>query len=1012
VTVRRAPALVPSGGRIGESLMPTLSTLAVLFAMFAPQQGDSKPPEPAPTRVELPPNETIRIHGTAVAVDEAGTEHAHEDGLLRLAQWPTGLFEVPVRDGKFEATVVAGAKLLMPRLQLSNRTVELQHEEVVANAHGSIDLRGPWGGDLDLKVVDAATHAELSDCEWIHDPSFQILVDLDGRRSFAGESANHVASPLKLAQAGRYWVRAPGHAWQLFVFEGGDAGSHGEATLALPKACTLDVVLPEAKTKEREWLVVDALPDEGATSNGNASASPSSSGKRPLRWYVRRGASGAIRLESLPPGRLLARTILDYEMHPWFPNEIPFASATVEIAPDRENRLVITGGAIPAGLHEDGTVDRTGVLTFAGSKPDAARPKSGILKAGFGVRDPVQRDGEVPRGAGPTYRITRDDFPSSSSPPLEVVDGKVRLRCPYGCLLWIDKVTLDGVEFPLNGRDVVADTTTEPFTIEIPDLESLGGPPTIVHVVDKVTHAELQHVSIVPYSFHQQFPLTSFTGHPGSLPTESLLIADGTSPIRLRDATGRWSQSRLFVRAAGYAWTTFRHDWTKPGERTVELERACDLSITLEPSIDATGLFIAVFRLKDRNVAIRENREFLAQSLDERVSLGPDREEVVSKARSDLAELESPDFGAALIRESGMPYAVEAPARSGATRIEGVPLGRLGVALCNRRAIQSPIGFTLVEATAGGEIPVSIRVPPNAMRAVVPLAGTATIPAEWRATKALLRVMPVGTLASSLQPTLVRGLTPVEPDDPKGEAFTWDAGAVLPGTYRLRIEMDGTMPRDACYGCRITVGESGETNARIDVPKPCDVEIVLVDDATNAPVTVEGVHWQPADDAESYELGSTFIRSEIGKDGSLKFRCPAERIQLWIHDSKIGDRREILDLAPPNYHRTIRLARHGGIHLRWMRGTQSVKPDRFFFSTLYSIAADGSATEVDLDDEMSEWIPVPKPGRYRVEIGIEVDDDEKEDESVGIAPIDVTVPSDSFVDVDVQLPEPRKKKDG
>ena len=184
--------------------MPTASMLAALFAPIALQQGDAKPADPAPTRVELPAQEMVRVHGTAVAVDANGTEHAREDGLLRLAQWPTGLFEVPVHDGKFEATVVAGAKLLMPRLQLSNRSVELQHEVVGANADGSIDLRGPWGGDLDLKVVDAATHAELSDCEWIHDPSFRILVDLNGRRSLAGESANHVASPLKLSQAGRY----------------------------------------------------------------------------------------------------------------------------------------------------------------------------------------------------------------------------------------------------------------------------------------------------------------------------------------------------------------------------------------------------------------------------------------------------------------------------------------------------------------------------------------------------------------------------------------------------------------------------------------------------------------------------------------------------------------------------------------------------------------------------------------------------------------------------------------
>jgi hypothetical protein len=989
--------------------MTTASMLAALLATFAPQQGGAKLPEPAPTRVELPANETIRIHGTAVAVDEAGTEHAHEDGLLRLAQWPTGLFEVPVHDGKFEATVVAGAKLLMPRLQLASRSVELRLVEVVANADGSIDLRGPWEGDLELKVVDATTKTELTDCEWIHDPSFRILVDVDGRRSLAGESGNHVASPLKLARAGRYWVRAPGHAWQLFLFEDSAAGSHEEATLALPKACVLDVVLPEPNEKERAWLVVDEVPDEGATpTKGTAPTNPYSSGKRPLRWYARRGASEAIRLESLPPGRWLARAVLDLELHPWFPIEVPFASAMAEVTPDRENRLVIARGAIPAGLHEDGTVDRTGVVTIAGAKPGSPGPKSGTLEAGFGVRDVFQRDGEPRRGGGGINRITRDGIESSLSPPLEVVDGKVHLRCPFGSLLWIGEVTLDGVEYPLNGHELVADTTTEPFSIEIPGLESLGGPTTILHVVDKETRAELPHVSIAPYDMDRPSNLR-FVEHPGSVPTERLVIADGASPVRLRDPTGRKRGSPLYVRAAGYAWTKIQHDWSKPAERTVELERACDLSVTLEPSIDATGMVIAVYRLKDRDAVIRQYKGFLSQFLKEQGSGPPGHEESISSLRSDLAELESSDFAAALIRATGRPCAKEAPARSGATRIEGVALGSLAVALCNPKSIQSPIGFAFVDASAGGEIPVSIRVPPNALRAAVPLAGTATIPREWGATKAEIQVMPVGVLASSLQPSLKRALTPVDPGDPNCETFTWDAGRVLPGTYRVAVELFGPLSRDARHARRITVGEAGDVSARIDVPKPCDVEIDLVDDSTGAPATVEFVSVHPRDDAEEADLGSLFIRSEIGKDGAVKFRCPAGPIQLWIHDTRLGDRHEILDLSPPTYHGTIRLARQGGIHLRWMQGAPPAKADRFFVVTLYSIGSDGAVTELDLDDEMSEWIPVPKPGRYRVEIGIEADDDEEGDESAGIAPIDVTVPSESFVDVDVQLPEPKKK---
>ena len=249
------------------------------------------------------------------------------------------------------------------------------------------------------------------------------------------------------------------------------------------------------------------------------------------------------------------------------------------------------------------------------------------------------------------------------------MDGKVHLRCPFGSLLWIEKVTLDGVEYPLNGHEVVADTTTEPFKIEIPDLESLGGPATFLHVVDKETHAELEHVSIAPYDLGRPRELR-FSDHPGAVPNERLVIADGVSPVRLRDPTGRNGQSVLCVRAAGYAWTKYQHDWSKPAERTIELERACDLSITLEPSIDASGMVIAVSRLKEREAVIEQYLGFLARFLDEKGSAVPGNERSVSSLRSDIAELESSEFAPALIRASGLPCAREAPARSGATRIE------------------------------------------------------------------------------------------------------------------------------------------------------------------------------------------------------------------------------------------------------------------------------------------------------------------------------------------------------
>lgn len=981
--------------------MPTASMLAVLLATFSPQQGGGRPPDPAPTRAELPANETIRIHGTAVAVDPTGTEHAHEDGWLRLAQWPTGLFEVPVHDGKFEATVVAGAKLLMPRLQLAGRSVDLRLEEVVANADRSIELRGPWEGDLELKVVDAATKTELTDCEWIHDPSFRIHVDLDGRRSLAGESAQHVASPLKLAQAGRYWVRAPGHAWQLFFFEGGDAGTHGEATLALPKACTLDVVLPDPKSKEREWLVVDQVPDEvAASTDGSVPAPHFSTGTRPLRWYVRRGASATIRLESLPPGRFLARTILDFEMHPWFPHEVPFASATADVAPDRENRLTIASGAIPDGLHEDGTVDRTGLVTIAGAKPGSPAPKSGTLEAGFGVRDVFQREGGPPRGVGGTDRITRDGIESSLSPPLEVVDGKVRLRCPYGCLLWINQVTLDGVEIPLSGGELVADTTTEPFTIEIPDPETLGGPTTIVHVVDKETRAELPHVSIAPYDLDRPQELRSFVTHPGPVPAERLVVADGTSPVRLRDRSGRKREERLFVRASGFAWTTLQHDWTKAAERTVELERACDLSITLDPPIDTKDLVLAVYRTPDRAVAIRDLERWLA-------GVPSESHEFLEFERGQLDALRSRDFSDALIRSSRTPVAKTTVESPGATVVEGLPRAALGVALYDARDRETLLGVALVDASAGGTIPVVVPVRVDAVRRAVPLAGTAIIPQEWGSVSCTVELWRENRRSTPTKIATV-SMRPADPALAAPGEWTWNAGEVIPGSYRARIDI-ASAKGVSRFSTKLVVGVDGDANRRIEVPRPCDVVVELVDDATGEPVVVKRIDWSFPDDSLADPLvgeGASARR----KPGVVACRAPMGPIVLQISDPEYGERRELLDLPAGELHVVLRMKRCIGIHLHMLHGSTRVVWDYSITWNLESLAPDGTWTPVDLFDDSEETIFVPAAGRYR--ITFEADADDEDGDVSTIPPIEVTVPAGAFVDVDVQLPEPKKAKDG
>src|SRR5262249_56417960 len=129
---------------------------AVVLAFPSPAFAQEKPAEP--TRVEEgAAKRTVRIHGTAVALDQAGAARADADGRLQIYHFVDGVIEVPVRRGTWEAFCTTEARFTIRDLELGGRSVSLLPHSFAPPLRRSFDLKGPWIADHVVHVVDEKT---------------------------------------------------------------------------------------------------------------------------------------------------------------------------------------------------------------------------------------------------------------------------------------------------------------------------------------------------------------------------------------------------------------------------------------------------------------------------------------------------------------------------------------------------------------------------------------------------------------------------------------------------------------------------------------------------------------------------------------------------------------------------------------------------------------------------------------------------------------------------------------
>ncbi|MEM7203710.1 MAG: RNA polymerase sigma factor [Planctomycetota bacterium] len=170
--------------------------------------------EPVP-----PPARTVR--GRLLVTDEHGVVWPRTSGQFRLAVVSgedAVSRAVEVRDGQWSISVPPQARLRAYSFQVQDRLAVLDEPESFAASDEPIDFHARFLGAVLLRVVDAASGAELPVVEVRSRARWRAFgADLHpGDHRAVASVARDVPSPVVLPPAGRpvaYWARAPGYAW-------------------------------------------------------------------------------------------------------------------------------------------------------------------------------------------------------------------------------------------------------------------------------------------------------------------------------------------------------------------------------------------------------------------------------------------------------------------------------------------------------------------------------------------------------------------------------------------------------------------------------------------------------------------------------------------------------------------------------------------------------------------------------------------------------------------------------
>jgi len=407
---------------------------------------------PAPVRAgQKDPRHKVPVFGTAIALDRDGKERTKEEGSILLYHEVDGLINVGVHDGQWEAWTSAEAPVVARELELSGRSVALDRglfQRVCGPFRppfdGAIALHGHWIEDFVLHVVDATSGAELDHIEVLKEPPHVGYAQHPGIVRSDQVVAKDEKSPLHFSKFGIWFIRAQGHAWQRFIFQ---EAEKNDDRLELPAACA---------------LVIDA---KGLDPKGAAKLRIEHGDGTVELLTLDQSHGPHVELDALPPGRFHVRAFLDFHRKPWYWHTVTLGESIVTLAPDAPAHAAFVVGPPPPGLHDDGTVDRGGIVTLLDGGARKPFTGDGSFTYDFVKVHDDRRDG--PTGfADMLYDTAAGSGLSTCT--AKIVGGRFTLRPPFGTHIRIMALTLGDSTIELDFHNRNFDTVPDPVEIAVP----------------------------------------------------------------------------------------------------------------------------------------------------------------------------------------------------------------------------------------------------------------------------------------------------------------------------------------------------------------------------------------------------------------------------------------------------------------------------------------------------------------------------------------------------------------
>lgn len=539
-----APPALANGDAPQPSTAPATLVASTESAPAATEAGataaerTAAAPQPAPP-ADAPTGTVVR--GTIVAVD-GKTESTAENGTMQAS------VRMPARDGEsfyrhenVAVTVTAGAfefrvphvptSVTFDEITLGERGALCPDEFAVAGAGVELTVRARWLQSLSLRVLADDTGADLADLtiaqggDWRHERHVHPGVAPD-------VVAAHARSPVRLQpRAGRgterYWVKAPGYAWNQIEMSTIEAA---ERVLRLVPGGGVE-------------LALDGKPPPGAVIRIRETDSSTEADLTGMVVAEFAGRPGLLRVDALP-----ARAwTFSLEKGEWFENPIQLGHTLVTIVAGTTGTatLVVKAFTKPAMVKVAGTL-----LVSPDWGTDLKVTMAAMGSAKAWQREPVRIElAQMAKVAANEYRWAAVEMPA----------GRHELH-------------VEGTEFRTLVE--VADAPTADLRIVVPDPNDVR-----VRFLDAETGQPIEWTGAeVPGWYGTVNGWESGWSH-------APMTAEGDGWFRFRAPAGRIN---IGAHPAGYQWAHGDHE-VRPGpnEFVLRIERICGVEIELKDG-DAT----------------------------------------------------------------------------------------------------------------------------------------------------------------------------------------------------------------------------------------------------------------------------------------------------------------------------------------------------------------------------------------------------------------------------------------